>query len=627
VQLNVGGFWQLTIFDWQFPSSTIQTSKYQRICLMLAIITFITNLITIGLTLWLGLYLFARGFPNGIAMRAVLSLLAFSAFLLGAHTNFFVEVQGMVSIRAVLLIIGLACWYSLTFQLLLARNQKRFQWLRLSILILCLATAVLLVITRNAFTTEQDNLLYLAQTQQGGLPYALYGFTQIVTSLGLLFNLLVEERVRFTSEGKSLLFASIFPSLMVLYEVLALITADLPLPRLIQHVLIFIGVFALGISVARHESLIERRTILQDFPATGLLIFGLVAVYILISLNIGISTSRLGLVIVVVILTHSIFDMGREALERSRSRKESRFRKQWHLIENGNTHDNKLQLYLKDGLDLLCQTLNASAGVIAIRQGEKMVVIASRNSVRLGTEISQDLAVYEDVSRATGQLLNIVWICAAFERQTQIALIGIGASNTKMEYSAGDRDLLAEFADQVGIVVSIANLQPQTKEQIRQLVEEAQAQAVEMQSAAGGMIESLAFNPDTEFIRMVEDCLRHYMDFIRLGQSPLADWMRLEGDHHTERGKQLQKLLREAIEALRPSGPLPEELLNKSWYSYVVIHDAYMNGITNRAIMARLFISEGTFNRTRRNALRSVARWLVEEKRQRRRNYEVPPNQ
>lgn len=594
---------------------------------MLAIVTFITNLITIGLTLWLGLYLFARGFPNVIAMRAVFSLLAFSTFLLGAHTNFFVQVPGMAAMRAVLLIIGLASWYSLTFQLLSARYQKKLRWLRLGILMLCFATSVLLVLTRNAFISEPGNPLYITQTQQGGLPYAIYGFTQIVTSLGLLFNLLVEERVRFTAQGKSLLFASLFPSLAVLYEVLALITGDLRMPSIIQHVLVFTGVFALGISVTRYESLIERRTILQDFPATGLLIFGLVAVYILISLNIGISTSRLGIVIVIVILTHSIFDMGREALERSRGHKESRFRKQWHLIENRKTNDNKLQFYLKDGLDLLCERLNSSAGVIAIRQGEKMVVTASRNSVQLGTVISEELAVHENASRSAGQLLNIAWICAAFERQTQISLVGIGVSNTKLEYSTGDRDLLAEFADQVGIVVSIANLQPQTKEQIRQLVEEAQAQAVEMHSAAGEMIEKLASNPDAEFIRMVEDCLRHYMDFIKLGQCPLADWMAIEGDHHTERGRKLQKLLREAIEALRPAELRPEELLGKSWYSYVVIHDAYIKGITNRDIMARLFISEGTFNRTRRNALRSVARWLVEEKRQRRKKYEVPPNQ
>ena len=62
-------------------------------------------------------------------------------------------------------------------------------------------------------------------------------------------------------------------------------------------------------------------------------------------------------------------------------------------------------------------------------------------------------------------------------------------------------------------------------------------------------------------------------------------------------------------EKLRPPGELPRE-----WYSYVVLHDAYIEGAPNRDIMARLYISEGTFNRTRRKALRGVARLLLEKR-------------
>ena len=584
---------------------------------MLATLTAVTDLITIGLTLWLGLYLLARGFPNGIALRAVFSLLALSAFILGAYTDFFVEIPETAAIRAVLLIIGLACWYSLTSQLLSVQNRQRFRWLRIGILILCIATTALLLAFRNELISEHGNPLYIAHAQPR-LLYGLYGFTQVVTSFGLLLNLLADKRLRSTVEGKSLLFASIFPCLVVVYEVFALVTDTLPIPRLIQHGLIFIGVLTLGISVARHESLIERRTILQDFPATGILMLGLVAVYVFISLNIGIPAAWLGLVIAVAIITHSLYDMGREVLERLRSRQESQLRKQWHLVESADVDEDRLQIYLQDGLDLLCRTLNTAVGLIAIRQGEKMVVWASRNSLALGTEIPEVLVVHKDVFRAAGQLDHIVWISAALERQSPIALIGVGVSSTKLEYSAGDLELLAEFADQAGMVVSIANLQPRTRAQIQQLLEESRAQSMEMKSAVGDMMDSLALAPEAEFIRTVEDCLRNYTDFIRLGQSPLAEWMGLEGDHHTEQGKQLQKLLREAIDSLRPAGPRPEESPPKGWYSYVVLHDAYVRGIPNRAIQGRLFISEGTFNRTRRNALRSVARWLAEENRKRR---------
>jgi hypothetical protein len=42
------------------------------------------------------------------------------------------------------------------------------------------------------------------------------------------------------------------------------------------------------------------------------------------------------------------------------------------------------------------------------------------------------------------------------------------------------------------------------------------------------------------------------------------------------------------------------------------LHDAYVLGELNRDIMSKLYISEGTFNRTRRRAVRGVAKALQE---------------
>jgi predicted DNA-binding protein (UPF0251 family) len=46
----------------------------------------------------------------------------------------------------------------------------------------------------------------------------------------------------------------------------------------------------------------------------------------------------------------------------------------------------------------------------------------------------------------------------------------------------------------------------------------------------------------------------------------------------------------------------------------MVLHDAYWERIPNHEIMSKLYISEGTFHRTRRAAVRSVARALLEKK-------------
>ena len=68
----------------------------------------------------------------------------------------------------------------------------------------------------------------------------------------------------------------------------------------------------------------------------------------------------------------------------------------------------------------------------------------------------------------------------------------------------------------------------------------------------------------------------------------------------------------DSIDALHPGGARPAEPLPRAWYNYVVLHDAYVEGLPNRELMSRLYVSEGTFHRTRRNAVRGLARLLLE---------------
>jgi hypothetical protein len=50
----------------------------------------------------------------------------------------------------------------------------------------------------------------------------------------------------------------------------------------------------------------------------------------------------------------------------------------------------------------------------------------------------------------------------------------------------------------------------------------------------------------------------------------------------------------------------------REWHPYLILHGAYLEDRLNRDIMSQLYISEGTFNRTRRSAIRSVRRMLQE---------------
>jgi hypothetical protein len=117
--------------------------------------------------------------------------------------------------------------------------------------------------------------------------------------------------------------------------------------------------------------------------------------------------------------------------------------------------------------------------------------------------------------------------------------------------------------------------------------------------------------------KCVEDALRHLYDYAYLGAHPLAGWQLVRsragsaGSVSVDRGRVVYNLLVEAIEKLRPGGK-PGSLPSRLWYPYLILHRAYVENITNRDIMAHLNISEGMFNRTRRQALQAVASLLEE---------------
>jgi hypothetical protein len=579
---------------------------------MLFNITLIVDLIAMATTLWGGFYLLARGFPSWITLRAVIVLLLLSMFFLGAYNNLFHQVTGTAAWRAVLLILALETWYSLTYRLMTVQSQQRLRWMEIAIYILGAITATLLLATPNVFTGEQGNMLHVAHMRLG-LAYVFYGAFQFVISFGILYNLLTDNKIGLTRQGKYFLVASIFPATAVIFGVVGLAITP-QMPRVMPDLLIFTGVLLLSVSVARHQMLVERRTTIRDFPVSALTVLGLAAVYAFLAARWGLPLERTGAVVAFAVLTHSFYDLAREFLERQRIRQEGAFRRQMRHLETQVSGDEALNTRLQNGLDLLCATLNTDGGFIAILRGKNFLVAASMNAVGVGSQLSPTVVACDDIIPFKNeQLPTIGWLIPTFEGQTQVAVIGLHKPRAKLAFSAGDLDLLAEVSDQIGTMISLNNLTEGRAAQIRQLVAESQLQTSELNSITGEMIATISTNPDSEFIKIVEEALRHLSDYITLGQLPLASRMNLSGESNIECGRQLHRLLIDSIESLRPTEKRPPEPLPRVWYSYAVLHDAYVEGVTNREIMARLYVSEGTFNRTRRNALRGLSRMLAEK--------------
>jgi hypothetical protein len=143
------------------------------------------------------------------------------------------------------------------------------------------------------------------------------------------------------------------------------------------------------------------------------------------------------------------------------------------------------------------------------------------------------------------------------------------------------------------------------------------ARQADRQTGAQQLIAAMETQLDSAFERQVEQCLRHLSQYLWLGQSALAAELGMAGANRLETGKALRRLLVSAIESLRPAGARPAgtQCVPREWQGYIILHAVYVEDVPNRNIMSRLFISEGTFNRRRREALHAAACVLMEVKR------------
>jgi hypothetical protein len=554
-------------------------------------ITHIVNLLAMSISLWMAFYLFGRGYPNRTALLTSLALLAMGVFFLDTYDQFFSPYEIHANLRAALLVIAFACWHEAIHTLIALRERSPLRWLRAAAPPLAAFTTLLLIINPDASSGREDMLF--TSNLGWNTTDVVYGATQLMIAAGILLAGLTNRRARATRQGKYLFAASLFLLLALGYGITALVVPT-PMPRVIEDGLVFGGIFLLALSVARHQSLVERRVVQQDFWVTFLGMFLITALYLAIALTAHFPARLLGNLAALIICTHALYDLGREAVERWNLREEKRLRKR--ITQSTSFEDDALRIQLDRELALLLQALNAASGLIAANENGQWVALASHHSLPPGAFLPEDIPAQETVIRADLPAANLIWLSQTFEGNQPLALVGIGQSQVKIEYSSGELELLEEFSEQIGILISMSRLHRRA-----------------MQSAAERVAERLSEDVDADILKQVEDALRHYADVVYLAQSPLAEKLNLPERPHTERGRLLQRHLQEAVKSLRPEGERPPEPIPREWYHYVILHDAYLKGVPNREVMARLYVSEGTFHRARRQAIRGAARWLAEK--------------
>src|SRR3972149_10536879 len=134
---------------------------------LLFILTSAVDYLGLGISIWLALYLLARGFPSPVTRRAVIVLLALSVFFLSASLNLHIQIPGTTAVRAGMVTIALSVWCDLTQRLLPSSLHAKNSWIVIGIYILAGFTILLLMGTHDAFIQEQTNLIYVGRMKLG----------------------------------------------------------------------------------------------------------------------------------------------------------------------------------------------------------------------------------------------------------------------------------------------------------------------------------------------------------------------------------------------------------------------------------------------------------------------------
>jgi hypothetical protein len=416
-------------------------------------------------------------------------------------------------------------------------------------------------------------------------------------------------------------------------------------PGVAGDVALGLAALTLGYTVARHNARVEGRDIKRDLRYVALAIGSFTIFYLIVAeiLYLGghiFSTLTLILIVVVAVSTLMLYDGLRATLDRLFYRQQFRqLRANLRALSREASIGQALPDRLQAILGALCRTLRIRRGMIALRQGDAFVCQATDGAHPVGEAFPLPiLAASETLELSqpgTVGLEDMALLVPLYDGDAQIGALVLSFRESGQGYSEEDLLLVEDLADQLAAMIQTMQLQEENarllsdmvadfREQEQALQRQVQAMLAEPEEEARPTVGGL---DEGESVGLVEDALRRLHDYSYLGEHALVRLQVVDRSlaqqngsfvTHIERGKALSGVLVQALSRLRPEGTEPsrQTIPSREWHPFIVLHDAYVLGELNRDIMNRLYVGEGTFNRTRRRALRSVAKALQEMEQQ-----------
>jgi hypothetical protein len=471
--------------------------------------------------------------------------------------------------------------------------------------------------TQILFSVEGGDPLYLNSLQAGPL-YSVFGLALIVLTTTSAVNLARSVRVAPTETTRRQLETLTIATLIAgLVGPLSLIASGLdlfPIPMVAMSLVLAVFVGMVGYGVARYSALVEGRTIRRDFIYNLTLIASITIFYLLASrlLVVAYEAPRvIALFIpILAIFTHSAMTLAPRLLDQffyqpKTRRLRSNLRQLSRLAGEGEAFKENLDATL----NALCASVRAKYGIIFTFDGETARSLSDFRWRGLPIEVparslSADDASHLDAGHFPAPLEEASLLMPLFAEAEQVGALLLGQPTNGVKFAAEDVESILHPADRIANVLYIERRKREYLSRLTEVAEQHRAEARrELPSVPA---------------EIVEDALRNHYDYTHLADSPLAELelvkKKLGGRKtHLERGKAVQAVLLEALEELRPSREGPSrDPPPREWYPFIILRDAYLEEVSNRNIMLKLYISEGTFNRTRRAAIRSLARALIE---------------
>ncbi len=609
---------------------------------MLLLLTLVVNFVALAATLWLSLYIVTRSPRRLISWLTSLTLWS----LMGPFLNILLaltplparaETPGWLgpflqfwetSVRrganswlhgwSVIPVIGL--WNHATI-LMRPGPLNRWRWTRIlfgygvAVLAIVIQIKTSLLIS-SALAVDP---LYLNISRTGPLYPFFLALGLLLIGMSLV-NLLRSAHVAPTNIPRQR-FLTLAAATLIAGLALPLSSAGwllgLRIPTVVGSLLLGLAIVLIGYGVASYSALVEGRTIRRDFYYNAIaisIVTGLYSSVTWVSVQLfDVPGVAFILVVLLAVITHSLVDVARRSLTPFLYRQDTRqIRANLHNLASIAGEQGTLDEHLSITLDSLCTSVRAIFGLILLFEDGK------ENNVRLAAayhwrqddvplsqpDLSADDVLHLNPGQFPPPLTEAALLIPLYADAEQLGALVLGRPVNGTSYSQADVDLLLYPGDRLANAVRDARRQAEYVAQVAQVIETRKPQT--------------ARYPEQISVKAVEDALRHVVDYAYLGDHALTRFklvrskVTADAVTHLDLGRATYNVLAEAVEKLRPGDAPPSDPPPREWYPYLILYSAYLEDIPNRDIMSRLYISEGTFNRTRRAALRAVARALEE---------------